>query len=77
MPRIVHRDNKRYVNQGRKWNDTIGITVRVPSLKRSKKTWKNFYDLFPYIKSFLMSNGSREFLFGQRAGKGSQTKPLL
>ena len=66
MPRIVHRDNKRYVNQGHKWNDTIGITVRVPSLKRNKKVWKNFYDLFPYIKNFLMSNGNHEFLFGQR-----------
>jgi len=66
MPRIVHRDNKHYVNQGHKWNDTIGITVRVPSLKRNKKVWNNFYNLFPYINDFLMSNGSRGFLFGQK-----------
>jgi hypothetical protein len=25
MPKAVHRDNKHYVNQGHKWNDTIGI----------------------------------------------------
>lgn len=33
-----------------------GYTVRVPSLKRSKKIWDNFYKLFPYIKNALMNN---------------------
>lgn len=50
------RDNKDYYNtDGR--NCSSGYSMRVPSLNRSKKTWENFYKLFPAIKKHLMSMG--------------------
>lgn len=64
------RDNKDYYNSngwlyGNKWS------IRVPSLKESKKTWMNFYKLFPYIKkrltdpeSYNQENPNRLFLEG-------------
>lgn len=55
MPRAVYRDNKRNYNESG-WYCS-GYTMRVPSIKRSKKTWKNFYRLFPKIKQHLMSMG--------------------
>ena len=47
--RIVHKDNQKFVyNSG---NDTgHRDSIRVPSLKRSKATWKRFYELFPEAK---------------------------
>jgi hypothetical protein len=49
------RDNKDYYNTSGTPREN-GYTVRVPSLKRSKKIWNNFYKLFPYIKNALMKN---------------------
>lgn len=49
------RDNKDYYNTSGTPGE-CGYTVRVPSLKRSKKIWNNFYKLFPYIKEALMNN---------------------
>ena len=58
MPRAVHRDNKETYNVKTKgWGDSPGYKIRVPSLKRNKKTWENFYNLFPEIKRHLMSMG--------------------
>ena len=49
------RDNKDYYNtRGNLCSG--GYKIRVPSLKRNKKTWNNFYKLFPYIKKALMNN---------------------
>ena len=49
------RDNKDYYNtSGNPCSG--GYKIRVPSLKRNKKTWNNFYKLFPYIKKALMNN---------------------
>ena len=47
--RIINKDNQPFV-----YNTSGGgsnkNTIRVPSLKRSKKTWKRFYELFPTLK---------------------------
>jgi hypothetical protein len=48
MPDSIHRDNKGVVNLGNGWNNRNKI--RVPSLKRSNNTWRNFYKLFPFLK---------------------------
>ena len=48
------RDNKDYLNSdGWLWGGASSI--RVPSLKASRKTWENFYNLFPGIKKRLMA----------------------
>ena len=57
------RDNKDYYNTSGS-PSSGGYTVRVPSLKRSKKIWNNFYKLFPYIKRALMNN-QYVYRFGQ------------
>ena len=49
------RDNKDYYNTSGT-PCSSGYKIRVPSLKRNKKTWENFYKLFPYIKNALMNN---------------------
>ena len=60
MPRAVHRDNKETYNVKTKgWASSIGYKIRVPSLKRNKKTWENFYKLYPWIKEHLMSMGEQ------------------
>lgn len=47
--RIVHKDNQKFV-----YNSSNGDghfdSIRVPSLKRSRATWKRFYELFPDAK---------------------------
>lgn len=40
------RDNKVQLN-GFGWG--TGNTIRLPSLKRSKRTWRNFYKHFPIM----------------------------
>ena len=60
------RDNCGYYNtHGRSMATTTGIDERVPSLKRNKKAWENFYKIFPYVKEFLMSMGKEGFCVGQ------------
>ena len=49
------RDNKDYYDtRGNPCSN--GYKVRIPSLKRNKKSMGNFYKLFPYIKESLMNN---------------------
>lgn len=47
--RIINKDNQPFV-----YNSSGGggnrNTIRIPSLKRSRKTWKRFYELFPILK---------------------------
>ena len=43
--------------------------IRVPSLKRSKKCWRNFYSLFPFIYEEAKRSGRWVF-------KGLKLKPL-
>jgi len=46
--RIIHKDNQKFVyNSG---GGGSGQRVRIPSLKRSKSVWRNFYDLFPWYE---------------------------
>lgn len=52
------QDNKGYYSSGcaatdppehpDRWYD--GNTIRVPSMKRSRSTWKRFYKLFPHLR---------------------------
>lgn len=58
MPKAVHRDNKETYNV-KGWCISSGYKIRVPSLKRNKKTWENFYKLYPWIKEHLMSMGEQ------------------
>ena len=68
MPRAVHRDNKEAYNVKTKgWSDSCGYKMRVPSLKRNKKTWENFYKLYPWIKEHLISMGEQHV--GRYSGK--------
>jgi len=41
------RDNKKTLNIGSGWGN--GNSIRYPSKKRSRKTWANFYALFPHL----------------------------
>lgn len=47
--RIVNKDNQKFVYNTGGHNGTV-TSIRVPSLKRSKATWKRFYELFPEAK---------------------------
>jgi len=47
MPKQVTRDNQKAYNA--RSGDACN-SIRVPSLKRSDKVWRNFYNLFPSIK---------------------------
>lgn len=50
MPKQVTRDNKATHNT-RSGDGGYGqVSIRVPSLKRSDKVWRNFYNLFPHLK---------------------------
>jgi len=48
MPKQIYRDNKAAYNTRGGWSNSNAI--RVPSLKRSDKVWRNFYNLFPSLK---------------------------
>ena len=49
VKRIVNKDNQKFVyNSGGRSGGSN--RVRIPSMKRSKATWKRFYELFPYYK---------------------------
>lgn len=50
-----HRDNKWYYNHSNKGGSCGYCSkVRFPSLKASKKVWRNFYNLFPYYKELML-----------------------
>ena len=73
MPKPVYKDNNGYFNNGSshdgprytpdptEWyygmhrNDTI----RIPSLKRGKSTWKRFYRLFPELRHMDTFRGQK------------------
>lgn len=58
--RLVYRDNKDVLNtNGVPLGWWKGNTIRVPSLKRSKNTWKRFYKLFPSLKGEKCFNCGR------------------
>lgn len=46
------KDNKNYYNGS---GYAQGHVVRVPSIKRNKTTWSNFYKLFPRYKDIMLS----------------------
>ena len=49
VKRIVNKDNQKFVyNSG--GGSGGSNRVRIPSMKRSKATWKRFYELFPSYK---------------------------
>ena len=49
MPKQVTRDNQKAYNTKSGYSG-YQTSIRVPSLKRSDKVWKNFYNLFPEAK---------------------------
>ena len=56
MPRLTTRDNKASYNNKMFYGP--GNTIRVPSLKRSDRTWRNFYRLFPFLQGEKYYYGS-------------------
>ena len=54
--RIIHKDNQKFVYNTGRHNGNI-TSIRVPSLKRSKATWKRFYELFPEVKGLKKFRG--------------------
>jgi hypothetical protein len=64
MPKPPYKDNNGYFNNGRAGNSPRYIpdpmewhygmhrndTIRIPSMKRGKSTWKRFYRLFPELR---------------------------
>ena len=52
--KIVHRDNKDYYNLSGGGGSGSGYKIRIPSLKRNEKVWKNFWKLFPYLQERIM-----------------------
>lgn len=56
MPKQIFRDNKAAYNakSGGECN-----SIRVPSLKRSDKVWRNFYSLFPSLKGLKTYRGCK------------------
>ena len=64
MPRLVHHDNKDTFNRGGSIISTDYLTtIRVPKLTASRKTWKNFYNLYPFLKGkeYLEVKSHRRF----------------
>lgn len=56
MPKHITRDNKNSYNtrSGGEQN-----SIRVPSLKRSDRVWRNFYNLFPFLKDKISYRGCK------------------
>jgi hypothetical protein len=50
MPKQITRDNQKAYNTKSGDGGYGQNSIRVPSLKRSYKVWRNFYNLFPHIK---------------------------
>lgn len=57
--RIVHKDNQKFVYNSGDGNNGYANSIRVPSLKRSKSTWKRFYELFPEAKGLKTFRGCK------------------
>lgn len=58
MPKPVNKDNQETYNSGSNVYH-LQSSVRVPSLKRSKKVWERFYNLFPWLKGKEKHNGGK------------------
>lgn len=56
IPRTVNRDNQVTYNYGSGGGSN---SIRVPSLKRSDRVWRNFYRLFPSLKGRKTYNGCK------------------
>lgn len=56
MPKPVNKDNQETYN--RKSGNSQN-SIRVPSLKRSNKVWRQFYKLFPWLKGKETCNGGK------------------
>ena len=54
MPRAVFKDNQQAYNVR---SGSNYWAVRVPSLKRSKKVWERFYNLFPSLRGLKTYRG--------------------
>jgi hypothetical protein len=59
MPKPVNKDNQETYNDGSGNLGGLQSSVRVPSLKRSKKVWERFYNLFPWLKGKKTCNGGK------------------
>lgn len=59
MPKQINRDNKEAYNTKSGWGGGYQASIRVPSLKRSDKVWRNFYTLFPHIKGLKTYRGCK------------------
>lgn len=46
---IERRDNKKIINSKGDIPSGSSSSIRYPSKKRSRNTWKRFYDLFPHL----------------------------
>lgn len=53
---LVTKDNSIWGHNGCSTSQSFS-KVRVPSLKRSKKVWKAFYSLYPYLKGLTEYKG--------------------
>ena len=54
--RIIHKDNQKFVYNSSGGNGHTD-SIRVPSVKRSRSTWKRFYELFPEAKGLKTFRG--------------------
>ena len=72
MPKPVYKDNNGYFNNGlshdgpdtpdpTEWHYGMhrNDTIRIPSLKRGKSTWKRFYRLFPELRHMDTFRGQK------------------
>lgn len=75
---INHRDNNGiyHSKKGKQVSGSHHSSIRVPSLKRSKRTWKKFYELFPSLKdeealktTTYYYRGSRGFRYAHKKYK--------
>lgn len=73
MPKPVYKDNNGYFNNGSshdglrytpdptEWHYGMhrNDTIRIPSLKHGKSTWKRFYRLFPELRHMDTFRGQK------------------
>ena len=59
MPKPVNKDNQETYNNGSGNLGSLQSSIRVPSLKRSNKVWRQFYKLFPWLKGKEKCNGGK------------------
>lgn len=57
MPKLINKDNGLAYNT--KSGESTSSSIRVPSLKRSDKVWRSFYNLFPHIRGLKTYRGCK------------------